>query len=385
MTPQTAAPESQSGDEPQVCHLITRLLRGGAEAKTIQTVFGLAGYDFAVGHGAEYDPEQVERLHEEGVATRRFRLVRHYNPVTAVPAVFSVARYLRREAFDLVHTHSTEMGIVGRLAAHRAGIPAVHTVHGVPFSDDRNAALNRFVLACERHVAGLTARIVTNADAIATDYLDRGIGHPEQYSTVYSGIDVDRFADATPAELPGDRPRVTMVGRLVAGKGLEVLLDAVAAIDRPDLTVCVVGDGPLRASVEADLRDRGLDGSVHLLGYRSDVERILAGSDVFVLPSFREGTPRVITEAMAAGLPVVATAIAGIPEQIADGENGFLIPTGDPGTLGDRLERLLDDPGLRERMGSASRDRIGRFSVEAMVEDLDQVYREVLSDSGRSQ
>jgi glycosyltransferase involved in cell wall biosynthesis len=369
-------------DDPHVVHLITRLLRGGAEAKTLATVFGLDGYGFTVGHGASYDPDQVGRLHARGVDTRRFGLIRHYNPVAAVPAVFAVARYLHRADVDIVHTHSTEAGIIGRLAAHRADVPAVvHTVHGVPFSDDRSAALNRFVLACERRVAGLTDRIVTNADAIAAEYLDRGIGRPGQYTTVYSGIDVERFASADPAtDLPGEGVRITMVGRLVEGKGLGVLLDAVDSLDRTDVTVCVVGDGPRRDAFETEVRERGLDDVVFTLGYRSDVDQILASSDVFVLPSFREGTPRVITEAMASGLPVVATDIAGVPEQVADGESGYLVETGDPGALADCLERLVDDPDLRERMGAAGRERVERFSTDRMLADLDAVYRDLLAE-----
>lgn len=368
-------------DTPQVCHLITRLLKGGAEAKTIQTVFGLDGYEFTIGYGTAYDEEQVERLETSGVETRRFPLIRHYNPITAVPAVVTISRYLRQQDFDIVHTHSTEAGIIGRLAAHLAGTPAIiHTVHGVPFSDDRNRLLNRFVLACERTVAPLTDRIVTNADAIAKDYLDRDIGTPEQYTTVYSGIDIETFAAADPApDLPGDSPRLTMVGRLVEGKGLGVLLDAIDALDHDDLTVCVVGDGPIREQFEADVRARGLEDTVFTLGYRTDVECILAATDVFVLPSFREGTPRVITEAMASGLPVVATDIAGIPEQVSDGENGYLVPPDDPDALADRLQRLLNDAARRERFGAVSRERADQFSIEAMVDDLDAVYRDVLS------
>jgi len=366
-------------DTPRVCHLITRLHKGGTEAKTIQTVLGLEGYEFTVAHGAAYDDDQLQRLKDRGVTTHCFPLIRHYNPVTAVPAVLRVARYLGRHDFDIVHTHSTEAGIIGRLAAHRAETPAVvHTVHGVPFSDDRNPLLNRFVLGCERKVAPLTDTIVTNADAITSEYLERGIGRPDQYRTVYSGIDIDEFASADEAtDLPGDGLRITMVGRLVAGKGLWVLLDAVDALDRTDISVCVVGDGPVREEFESEIRNRGLEDTVYTLGYRTDVGSILAGSDIFVLPSFREGTPRVITEAMASGLPVVATDIAGIPEQVSDGENGYLVPTGDPGALADRLERLIEDADRRNRFGAESRNRASTFSIEGMLGDLDEVYRDL--------
>jgi glycosyltransferase involved in cell wall biosynthesis len=374
-------------DPPRVCHIITRFLKGGAEAKTIATVLGLEGYDFTVGHGAAVDRDQVERLNRHGVGTRRFPLMRHYNPMTAAPAVGSLAWYFRCEGFDIVHTHSTEAGIIGRFAAALAGVPnVIHTVHGVPFADDRNAALNRFVLAAERCAAKYTDRIVTNADVIATDYLERGIGCRDQYTTVYSGIRLERFRNAEPAtDLLGTRPRVTMIGRLADGKGFDVMIEAAAAICDGDVSVCLVGDGPLSETLEAEIEARGLEEDVFLTGYRQDVPRVLAASDVFTLPSYREGTPRVVTEAMASGLPVVATDIAGIPEQVADGESGFLVPTGEPAALADQLGKLLSDPDLRERMGRCGRARAERFSVERMVKDLGSLYEELLSESGRGQ
>ncbi|PSQ53014.1 glycosyltransferase family 1 protein [Halobacteriales archaeon SW_8_65_20] len=366
--------------QPRVFHLITRLLKGGAEAKTIATVRGLDEYEFTVGYGAEYDQEQVERLEEAGVATKRFPLIRHYNPVTTVPAVLSLAWYLRQEEFDIVHTHSTEAGIIGRFAAALAGVPnIVHTVHGVPFADDRNDVLNRFVLACERQAAKCTDTVVTNADIIADEYLERGIGTPEQYTTVYSGVDLDAFATAEPADdLPGKRPRVVMVGRLAEGKGHGVLLDAVAGMDDFEGSVCIIGDGPVYDSLEAEVEERGLSETVFLTGFRSDVANALAASDVLVLPSFREGTPRVITEAMASGLPVIATDIAGIPEQVVDGENGYLIPTGDAAAVRKPLRKLVEDSGLRERMGKWGLERAERFSIEAMVRELDEVYGDLI-------
>ncbi|MDS0282273.1 glycosyltransferase family 4 protein [Haloarcula onubensis] len=368
---------------PRIFHFITRLLKGGAEAKTIATVTDLDGYEFTVGHGAEYDSEQVNRLERTGVETVCFPLVRHYNPLTALPAVLSLAQYLRREQFDIVHTHSTEAGIIGRFAAAIADIPhVVHTVHGVPFADDRHHTLNRFVLGCERRAAEHTDRIVTNADVIASDYLHRGIGSPDQYTTIYSGIQLDVFENAGPAtDLPGSRPRVVMIGRLADGKGFNVLLDAAEDICDDDVSLCLVGDGPLYETLSSEVEARGLDESVFLTGYRDDIPNVLAASDVLVLPSFREGTPRVITEAMASGLPVIATDIAGIPEQVADSESGYLIPTGDPDTLADRLNELLESPDLRTTMGRRGRERAQMFSVDTMLAKLDSLYQGLLSKS----
>jgi glycosyltransferase involved in cell wall biosynthesis len=351
------------------------------------TVRGLKDYEFTVGYGAEYEQQQVARLEANGIDTKRFPLIRHYNPVTAVPAVISLARYLRHEEFDIVHTHSTEAGIIGRFAAALANVPnVVHTVHGIPFADDRNEVLNRFVLACERRAATYTDRIVTNADVIAEEYINRGIGRPDQYTTVYSGVNLDEFADAEPAEnLLGDQPRVVMVGRLADGKGHEVLLDAVASMDGFEGSVSIIGDGPLSDSLAAEIEERGLSDQVFLTGFRDDVPRVLAASDVLVLPSFREGTPRVIIEAMASGLPVIATDIAGIPEQIIDGENGYLIPTGDAAMLADRIEMLLSNAELRERMGAHCLERVNRFSASTMIKDLDKVYQQLLAASGETE
>lgn len=367
--------------EPRVFHLITRLLRGGAEAKTIRTVRGLEGFQFEVGYGAEYDQGQVELLRQSGIKTTRFSTIRHYKPASTVPAVLAVARHLHRGDYDIVHTHSTEAGIIGRFAAALARAPhVVHTVHGVPFSSDRNDLLNQFVLHCERWSARHTDRIVVNADALADDYLSRGIGRPDQYTTVYSGIDIESFQDASPApDVDGDGVRLVMVGRMAEGKGFEDLLVAVKSLDDLDLSVYLVGDGPIRSRLESRVDDEEIEDTVHVLGFREDVPRILAACDVFVLPSYREGTPRVITEAMATGLPVIATDIAGIPEQVEDGTNGYLIQPGDVESLADRIRGLVISPRKRAEFGAAGEQYVERFSQEQMLADLEEIYRELLS------
>lgn len=366
--------------EPRVFHLITRLLKGGAERVITDAVVGLNNYDFTVGYGAFYDQEQVDLLSQYDIETKQFSLIRHYNPVTALPATAFVANYLRRNDFDIVHTHSTEAGIIGRFAAAAAGIPhIVHTVHGIPFTDDRNAVLNRFILMCERSAAKYTDRIAVNADLVADDYLDRGIGSPKQYTTIYIGVERKNFLNAKPAsDLPGNRPRIVMIGRLTEGKGFNVMLDAVKSICDGNFSVCLVGDGPLHESLESKIDNWGLSDSVFLTGFRDDIPRVLAASDIFALPSFREGTPRVILEAMASGLPVVATDIAGIPEQVKDGESGYLIPTGTPSTLADCLDELLSNSDLRKQMGQKGYERTERFSIKTMLDDFDNLYQELI-------
>ncbi|WP_251344439.1 glycosyltransferase family 4 protein [Haloplanus halophilus] len=365
--------------EPHIFHLITRLIDGGAVNALVPIATEVDGFDVTVGYGSEVDQHNVEALHEAGVQTKQFPLIRHYNPVTAVGAVFTVARFIDREGFDIVHTHSTEAGIIGRAAARLAGAPhVVHTIHGVPFVEDRNDLLNWFVERCERVAARWTDVQVSIADVIAEEYLSRGIGREEQYSTIRYGIDLDEFRDAEPAtDLPGTEPRVLMVGRLAEGKGFDVLLDAAERLEE-DVSILIAGDGPLQSDLEKEIYDRDFGDVVHLLGYRTDIPNMMAGSDILVLPSFREGTPLVIIEAMAAGLPVIATNIAGIPELIDDTKTGYLIKPGDASTLASRVDELAQDSDQREMLGHAGQKRSNDFETGRMVSDYQSLYADLV-------
>lgn len=362
-------------------HLSTRLLRGGVGGEILATVEGLSEhYEFTVGYGAQFDEAQVTALTNAGARTRRFPLIRHYNPLTPVPATIAVARYLSASDFDVVQTHSTEAGVIGRWAAALAGVGnVIHTVHGVPFTDDRNVLLRRFLEACERASAPRADVLVAKADSIREAYLARGIGTPEQFRTIYSGIDVDVFGRAAPADLPGRGVRILLAARLVEGKGIPVLFEAVEAMGEGPYAVCVAGTGPIEESLQRDVRDRGLADRVHFLGFREDMPAVYAASDIFVLPSFREGLPRVVSESLAAGLPVVASRIAGIPEQVEDCVNGFLVEPGDSTELACRLADLVGDRDLRRQMGRASRRRAPTFSRERMVSDTRELYGCLLS------
>lgn len=378
-------------DEVRVLHLITRFLQGGAETTTEQTLEALADapetYDLRLGTGAEFDSDRLSAVEQRGVETDVFRLIRHYNPVAAILAVFTVAWYLWREDIHVLHTHSTEAGIIGRWAGFLADTPVIiHEVHGDPIAGDRNSLLNSILLLLERTSSWATTRIIVKSERIRQAFLARGIGDPAQYELVYHGVDTERFENATEN---GDREagttpvRILFVGRLADGKGLFDLLDAVAGIDA---AVCldIVGDRPLADDLAAAVRRRDLDDIVNLHGHRSDVERVMAAADVFVLPSYREGTPRVVTEARATGLPVVATDIAGLPEMVHDGETGFLVEPGDVEALRDRLTRLVESPELRRQMGERGRDGLAKFDRETAANAYRDLYRSVLASSNSS-
>ncbi len=366
----------------KIFHLITRLIDGGAVNVLTNITTGLTEYDITVGYGSEYDPDCISKLEQSGVKTVQFPLMRHYNPITAVGAVITVSRYLQKYEFDIVHTHSTEAGIIGRTSAHMANVPnVVHTIHGVPFTEDRNNFLNWFIESCEIKVAPWTDATVSIADIISEEYLSRDIGTPNQYHTIYYGIDVNKFQDASPqSDLPGSGTRILMASRLAKGKGFDVLLDAVEAVEYDDFSVLIAGDGPLRDDLKSEIISRGIADRVFLLGYRSDIPSIMAASDIFLLPSYREGTPLVIYEAMAAGLPVIATNIAGIPEQIKNNKSGYLIPVGDHNMLSMKIEDLLINENKRNLFAENSKKRVEDFSVSNMNSNYDLLYKSLLDN-----
>ncbi|MGQ0535424.1 MAG: glycosyltransferase family 4 protein [Methanobacteriota archaeon] len=365
---------------PRILHLITRWMRGGAEEKTFEEIRGLRDrYAFHLAHGAASEPEMVEALSAIGVPRTRIATLRHYDPVTAPLAVAAVRRLLRRERTQILHVHSTEAGVVGRLAARGTGIPVVYTLHGMPFGAGRAWPLRAMVLGLERRLASATTRFVANATAIRDAYLAAGIGRPEQYAIVPSGIDLESVRAAAPAALPGKRPRVVYAGRLVEGKGILELVESVRRLRSDGIAaeLLVAGEGPLASAI-----DERAGPWLHRLGYRDDLPAVIKACDLLALPSELEGTPRSITAAMAAGVPVVATRVGGIPDQIGDDEAGLLVPAGDGRALAEALRRALSDADLRRELGAAGAKRAELFSREAMIEATDDVYRAILQKGG---
>ena len=366
-----------------VLHLITRFLDGGAETTTVNEIDALLDaeedYHLHLGFGTEHEPERVVDVTNRGVETVCFDHLRHYKLSHSLPAVAQVARYLRANDVEVVHTHSTEAGIIGRWAGTLARTPVIiHEIHGDPFTDDRSTLLNGFVYAMERVSAPLATRIVVKSERIRDDFLRRGIGSEDQYELVYHGIETERFESAAPASLPESDAslRLLFVGRLVQGKGLFDLLDAFERVEEHhDVDLLLAGNGPLASDVRTEIRERGIEDSAIHLGYRTDIPQVLAASDVLVLPSYREGTPRVISEALAAGLPVVATRIAGIPEQVPDGECGLLVDPGDVDALVQALDTLLESDSRREEMSRESLEHVKKFSVDHSQQEVRRLYR----------
>ncbi len=384
----------------RVAHVITRLIVGGAQENTLASVIGHrrnGTFDADLVVGPTFGPEgtlipDAERAGIRAISVPSLR--REVNPVLDPIATWRLASVFRRGRYDIVHTHSSKAGIVGRVAAHLAGVPiVVHTVHGWGFHDRQPAIVRGAYVTLERRTARLADALVTVTPRDAEKGLALGIGRPEQYTTIRSGIDVARFQtpsrsrDAVRAEL-GIAPEQIVVGSVMRLSPQKAPLDFVAAIDavcrnRPDVIGVIVGDGPLRARVEADLATRALGDRVRLLGLRHDVPDLLATFDVFVLSSRWEGLPRVLPQAMAAGLPIVATEVDGSGEAIVPGENGFLVPPAEPGALARHVLELVDDPASRARLGADGRARAAAFDVGVMVRDIETLYARLMAARSR--
>lgn len=312
-------------------------------------------------------------------------------------AYLRLRRLLRSEGFDVVHAHLAYASIWGACAASGAGVPLVATLHAAP---ERVGALSREGLRQKLLVALLArraARVVAVSEALARTWIDRGLP-AESIEVIHNGIDLSDFAPASrdrddlrrELDLPLNAPVLTTVTALRPGKGLEDLLDAFARLlrERPQAVLVVAGDGPLGESLELEARELGLGDSVRWLGLRRDVPRILAASDVFVLPSRWDAFPTAVLEAMAAGVPVVATRTGGIPEMVESPVHGLLTPPGDVSALEQAVSKLLAlDPADRTDFGRRGRRRVAEsFSLEAWGDRLETLYRRVGrgGDGGRS-
>jgi len=369
---------------PKVLHIITRLLRGGAEEKTLRVVYGLKDrYDFHLGYGAEFEDAQVGKLRDSGIKTRRFSLLRHYDPFSIFFSVFQMYRYMRRNHFQIVHTHSTEAGVAGRIAAYLAGVPIIiHTIHGIPFIEGRTPYLRIFLLFWERTMSKVTTKFESNADIITKKFLEKGVGKDDQYITIYSGVDIEKCRDSQLLNLniPSDHFKVLMASRLAKGKGFEELIAAAKKIlrQKEKIAFIIAGEGKLEQKIETSIYDNGLQDHFVMLGYREDLHRVMKSADLFVLPSHAEGTPRAIAEAMAAGLPVIATSVGGVSEQVDDGKTGLLIEPKNPDQLAEAILRLLNDRELRLGMGREGYKKVQSFSLNRMLKDVDALYKGLL-------
>lgn len=296
---------------------------------------------------------------------------------------------LGKRRFDLVHTHSSKAGALGRLAAHRVRVPAVvHTFHGFPFHDFQSRLRRAAYIEIERQLARITDRFLTDGSAVAAEAVRLRIAPPDRIRALASAVDPDipRVSERTREQarqligVPTKAQVVGTVGRLDQQKAPQDMVTAMAALGRRELYSIWVGDGPLREPVERLIRRRGLANHFLLLGDRRDVPVLLPGFDVFAMSSRYEGLPCAVVEAMTCGVPVVATAVNAVPEVVIPGKTGLLVPPGAPSLLSRALAYMLDHPEERARMAAAASAQLGdRFLPSVLGRDLTETYELALA------
>ncbi|HSH03964.1 MAG TPA: glycosyltransferase family 4 protein [Anaerolineae bacterium] len=391
------------GEKIRVVHPITRLIIGGAQENTMLTaelmnkgVVGNGRYDVSVISGPQTGPEGslIEEVEKRGTRlTLMEQMRREISPVNDLAALWLLWRQFRREKPHIVHTHSSKAGVLGRLAAAYAGVPViVHTVHGWSFHDRMGGRKLRLYVGLEKLAERYSQVSIVVSPKDIDKGLAQGIGQRDDYVVIRSGVEMDRFGhpQVAPAAMraglgiPAEALVVGSVTRLSPQKAPLDLVAAYAAIarQRPETWFVIVGDGPLRAEVEAAVAAVGLTERVVLTGLRRDVPELMAMFDLFVLSSLWEGLPRVLPQAMATGLPIVCTQADGSAEAVAEGENGYLVTRGEPLALAEKVLLLLGDEGLRGRMGAEGQKRAHEFSALKMVQDIDQLYKRLLRAKG---
>lgn len=376
-----------------ICHVITRLIVGGAQENTILTCEGLhqRGYQVTLISGPTRGPEGslVERARGGGYEFVELpELIRPVNPWMDARA----QRMLRIEFLerrpDVVHTHSSKAGIVARWAAHQARVPCVvHTIHGMSFNRTQPWPVRRAFAWLERRVARRTHALVAVADAMIAQTVAAGVCRREKLLTIYSGMEVERF---TPTRWDraavrrgwgvGDEHVVVgTIARLFRRKGYEQLLPIMAAAARQDprLRFVWVGDGAQRRTYEAALERLGLREKTRLVGLipPERVPEMLAGFDVLAHTSQWEGLPRAVVQALLMQVPAVAFDIDGTPEVVLDGRTGRLVRLGDEAAFTGALLELAGDAERRAALGRAGRALcLSRFDWRHMVDQLESLY-----------
>ena len=330
----------------------------------------------------------AQRLREAGIEATPLPMRREIEPAEDWHCLQALTRIIQERQPQIVHGHSAKGGFLARLAAHR--VPSVRTVynpHGFPFQMRTSALKHHLYIHLERHAARYTDALVAACEGQKAIALQCGLLPPERISVIPNGINSDEFSvpvdrEAIRRELgvPPEAPLVGTVAALSPQKGLDYLIRAAAAVrrERPETHFLLVGEGVLRGSLERLAKSLGVAEGIHFAGARTDVPRVLAALDLFVLPSLWEGLPYALLEAGAAGLPVIATDIPGNCEVIRRGETGYLAKAADALDLTVRLFEALDDPASATVAAALQQLVRTEYTLERMIAGHVELYEKLV-------
>lgn len=380
----------------RVLLVITRLTIGG----DTNVILDIASYlknhpDFdvclAVGPVPANEVDLTYLANERAIPLKMVpSMVNHINPWLNFKSVMDLYSHIRKEKYDIVHTHSSVAGVVGRMAAELAGVPIiVHHVHGWGIQQDMSTTMRALYLGLERFCTRFTDRMI----AVSKPTIEKGVAYKicaeNKFALIYNGIDLEKFQEQTDKQtvcldlgLDPECKIVGMIGRLDKQKNpLDFIRAAsIVARDYSKVQFIIAGDGSLRGECECLISDLNLADRFFLLGYRNDINRILPILTLTVLSSLWEGLPVVFQESMSAGKPIIANDIDGARDVIRDGETGYLVTPRQPQEMADRILNLLINDALCNKMGVVAKRSSRQYSSERMVREIETLYRELLKD-----
>ena len=385
------------GRKIKVAHIIARMITGGADENTLFTIQGLdkERYEVDLIMGEEFDESIFDKVKNNNfniiqIKGLKWKLNFLYDPIVLIKLI----KLIRKNRYDIVHTHTTKAGILGRIAARIAGVPViVHGLHGSTFEAFDSGLLNWLLFLFERLTGRFTDAYISVSRVLSEKYIERGIGKKENYHTVYSGMELEVFYGARgkidcrkkQKELGIDSGDFVIgnVARLETRKGHKFLIDAFKKVIKErkgcPLKLLIIGEGNKRENLESYVKEANLEKKVIFTGYRKDVEELMAIMDIFVLTSLREGLPRVLVQAAAVGMPLIAFNVDGVPEIIRDNHNGFLVRARDVGQLANRIEKYIDKKELVLLHGQKGREFIkDKWFIEDMVDKIDKIYQSLI-------
>lgn len=381
----------------KICHVITRMIVGGAQENTLLSCRGAleAGHDVTLVTGPSPGPEGelLKRVSCPGLKIVECPwLVREIAPLSDLKAFLHLKKLFRTELYDVVHTHSSKAGIVGRFAARAAGVPlVVHTIHGLAFHRYEKFWKNLLYIACERAAAPCGKRIYAVAQAMIDQSLAAGVGSPDQYKVVYSGMELDRFLHAKPDPvlrkklgIPEDAVVLATLARLFPLKGYEQFLPVAVKLAKelPQIHCLIIGNGTMMEEIREFIRKEGVESRFSFAGLVApgEVGNYLALASVLVHFSLREGLPRAAVQALASGKPVIAYALDGTPEVVIPGKTGYLLKPGDRAGAEAAIRELVANPALAAELGANGRKLVeSRFGWKTMSDTLLKDYAECLA------
>ncbi|MFH1282272.1 MAG: glycosyltransferase family 4 protein [bacterium] len=384
----------------KILNIITRLDRGGSAENTILTVSHIRNdkFDNLLISGPTNDPDGSisEFIKKQEVDVHYLSyLVRQINPIKDILAFFWLLFFIRRHKFDIVHTHASKAGIIGRWAAFFAGTKAIiHTPHGHVFYGYYGRLKSALFVLLEKITALITKKIITLTPKGIDEHVSFGVAKEEKFISIHSGVDIDYYismnTDAVKVKssigISENDFVVGTVTRLEKVKDNKTLIKAFNEVLKvnKNAVLLIVGDGSERDMLEKLVKHFGIEYSVKFLGLRKDAPEIMSIFDVFAMASLNEGMGKVYVQASALGKPIVGTRVGGVEDVVLDGKTGVLVSSGDYRALGEAVLSLANDKDKRERFGkealsyvTSKENGLMRFSVQLMISKLEDLYENV--------